>query len=327
MSDRKMDTVSRRDVLRATGSMLPAALIVPRFVAGDDPIKMPMRMLGRTNEQISAFTLGTGHCRTSLGLGAKEVGEIIERTIELGVNSIDTAPNYADAEELLGQVLKPHRDKIFLATKTESPTKEAAWEQLRESLKKLQTDHIDLVYIHNYGLESRFPDARQPLSSDGTIGALHEAKKQGLIRFIGVSGHVYPARFKHVLERDDIDVIMNTVNFVEKHIYDFEKKVFEPARRKNIGLIAMKVIGGPANWRRGTPRLTGENYDLAIRYGMGLPGVASMNIGVRSIEELEQGIRAVAAYKPLSDKENAELEKKGKELAQEWGAVYGEPVA
>ncbi len=326
MSETKHDHLSRRDVLRATGSILPAALIAPHLASGAECFEMPMRMLGRTNERISAFTLGTGHCRTSLGLGTKEVGDIVARSIELGVNSIDTAPNYSNAEELLGQVMKPFRDKVFLASKTESPTKEGTWELLRQSLKRLQTDRLDLVYVHNYGLESRFPDPDQPFSSEGTIAALHEAKEQGLIRFIGVSGHVYPARFKKVLERDDIDVIMNTVNFVEKHIYDFENKVFEPARKKNIGLIAMKVIGGPANWREGTPRLIGEDYDAAIRYGMGLPGVASMNIGVRSIEELEQGIHAVAAYKPFSEEERHEIEERGKRLAQEWGAVYGKPI-
>lgn len=329
MDKRLREESTRRSVLKAAGALLPASLIAPGLLhtqqsqAAEAPL--PTRTLGRTNEWLSALTLGAGHFRAQFMDGAR-VNAIVERALELGVNSIDTAPNYQESEAFLGEALKGKRDKVFLAGKSEEPTYDGCKRQIEKSLKDLQTDRIDLMYVHNFGLESRFPNIEETLGPKGTLGALLDAKKQGVVRYIGVSGHVYPSRWKAVLERDDIDVYLCTVNPVARYQYDFESKIFTPGRKKNIGLIAMKVLGGPADWNKGTARFTGKQLELAIRYALDLPGVCSANIGVRTVEELEEVARCVAEYKPLSWEESAALNEESKQLAKSWGPLYGTPL-
>ncbi len=329
MKSRKNKTLTRREVLQNTGRILPAGLVASTFLSSH-PVaaeeKMPQRVLGGTGKKLSLLTLGTGHFRSSLDIEVEQVEKILDRAVKLGVNSIDTAPNYSESEELLGHVLKPYREKLFLATKTESPTYEGTWELLRRSLKRLQTEYLDLVYIHNWGMEDRFPDEEQVLGEKGTLGALKEAKKQGVIRHIGVSGHFYPSRFKTLLEREEIEVYMCAVNFVARHVYNFEEKVFQPAASRDRGLVAMKVIGGPANWREGTARVMPDYLETAIRYAAQIPQVTTLNIGFRSVEELEQSAQIIKSIKPFTEKEQNEVNELGKEMAKEWKAVYGEPV-
>jgi|GEM_PF-3429293 len=86
----------------------------------------------------------------------------------------------------------------------------------------------------------------------GAMGALREAKKQGVVRFIGASGHVHPTRFHEALDSGEIDVLMNAVNFVVQHTYDFEHKVWSRARSLNVGLVAMKVLGAPCGRKLAT---------------------------------------------------------------------------
>ncbi len=284
-----------------------------------------MRALGRTGEKLSLLTLGTAHLRSSL-LSRSEIKNIVERALELGVNSIDTAPNYDDSEVHLGEVLKPHRDKIFLATKNEEATYKSCWALLEKSLERLQTDHVDLVYIHNFGVESRFPDVKEALGPKGTLGALTEAKKKGLIRYIGISGHFYPSRFKPALDCDEIDVYLLALNFVERYQYNFEEKIMEPALKKNCGVVAMKTLGGAENWSQGTARFAGEHYETALRYVLGLPGITTLNIGARSVGEVDRAVQTIKNYQPFSDEEQINVEKLGKELAKSLNPLFGTPI-
>ncbi|MFH1743955.1 MAG: aldo/keto reductase [bacterium] len=320
--------LSRRDILRATGAAVPGILLEGCLradrIGKSEGEALPIRPLGRTGAPVSILTLGTGHLRSQHGIDAAQVEGIVDRALELGVTSIDTAPNYSEAEEYLGHALKSRRNQVFLATKSEEPTYEGCWNLLHKSLKRLQTDYIDLVYIHNIGLESRFPNVNEVLGPKGTLAALSEAKRQGVIRFIGASGHFHPARFKSFLERDEIDVVMTAVNLVARHIYNFEEKVFLPAQRKNLGLVAMKVLGGA--WKEGKARLPDEHYDAAIRYAMEIPGISTLNIGVRNVAELERAAQAVRTYVPLTKSERIELSNLGKQLAESWGPIYGEPI-
>ncbi len=330
MSQDRSTQITRRDVLITTGAMLPAGLVAGRLLspasARAGEAKIPTRVLGKTGRELSLMTLGCGHLRASfMDLG--QAGQIVNRALELGVNSIDTAPNYEESEDYLGEILKNQREKVFLATKNEEATYKEGWELLRKSLKRLKTDYLDLVYIHNLGMEGRFADVKELLGPQGILAALVEAKKQGVVKAIGVSGHLYPSRFKAVVERDEIDVLLCAVNFVARHQYNFEEKVFEPARRKNMGLIAMKVMGGAGNWSDGKARLADENLDTCVRYALGLPGVCTANLGVRSLEELEAAVQRVKNFKPLSEEEKQSVDQRGRELANAWGPMYGTPVA
>jgi hypothetical protein len=293
---------------------------------------VPLATLGRTEARVSRLGIGASPFRRP-SITVDDVGMMLRRGLELGVTFIDSAPEYAEvqnnsyAETKIGAAMKGIRDRLFVATKTEEPTYEGTWRLLRQSLKDFQTDYIDLVHLHNFGQESRFPDLGLLLSDNGALGALREAKKQGVIRFIGASGHLFPSRFHAALDTGEIDVLMNAVNFVIQHTYDFEHKVWARARQENVGLVAMKVLGGAPNNQN--KYLIPENfYDRAIRYAISIPDMACAVIGIKNVAELEQLAQAIAVAGSLSVEESLELAKVGLELASlpQWRTPYGTPL-
>ena len=250
---------------------------------------------------------------------------VIGEAIDNGVNYIDTAPPYNLSEERMGRALKGKRDKVFLVSKVETNARGDALYQIRDSLRKLQTDYLDCVHIHNIGRDDRFPKLEQALASNGTLGALREAKKQGMIRHIGCTSHQRPARALPAFETGEIELFMCTVNFVERHIYNFEEKVLPEARKRNIGVIAMKVLGGPIK-QGGARLISPEDYQATLRYVWGVPGVSVAIIGIRTVEELRQGLAAARAFQPFTESEMKDVTGRGKLLAAQWGPLRG-PVA
>ncbi len=288
-------------------------------------VKVPHAVLGRTNVEVSRFAIGCAPLQRE-HVKIEDIGEIFHRAIELGINYLDVAPNYGTSEEKMGPALKEIRDKFFLVSKTEEPSYEGTWRLLRQSMKRLQTDHIDMVHLHNFGLESRFVDLDEVFGDEGAMGALREARKQGVIRFIGASGHLHPSRFHATLDTGEIDVLMSAVNFVVQHTYDFEHKVWSRAHRENIGLVAMKVLGGFRG--AGGFRLPEESYEQAVRYALSIPGVSCAVIGIESMTELEKAAETVARFEPLSQEEAHQLSLQGLKLAgtSDWQKAYGEPI-
>jgi predicted aldo/keto reductase-like oxidoreductase len=181
------------------------------------------------------------------------------------------------------------------------------------------------VYIHSLGADKMPP--KQVFGKDGVAKALEKAKKDGLTRFVGVSGHNRPGRFLHALAEWDFDVMMNAVSIVSRHIYDFEGKVWPQAAKKKVGLAAMKVFGGAG--QGGQPkgaRLPDDLKQAALRYALGLSGVSVVVVGIHDDEELKQNLAWLKAYKPLSDEERRELTPRTRALAKMWGSVYGQVV-
>ena len=338
MEEQQHKAVSRRDFVKGTGAIVGGAAATTVLgwdaasaAAESKNVKVPQVVLGRTGVKVSKLGVGCAWFQRK-HVGPEDVRKVLHRALELDVNYLDVAPNYGNegsgfSEEKMGPTIKDIRDKVFLVTKVEEPTYEGTWKLLRQSMKRLKTDHFDLVHIHNFGWESRFPDAELALSDKGTLGALREAKKKGVIRFIGASGHLYPSRFKAVLDTGEIDVLMNAVNFVVQHVYDFEQKVWARARRDNIGLVAMKVLGG-AGFGRVQFRMPPSQYDNAIRYALSIPGVHVAVIGTENVPELERAARAVAQFKPLTEHEAEQLSELGQTMAATplWKTAYGTPV-
>ena len=287
---------------------------------------MPMTTLGRTGVRVSRLGVGCAPLGRDEVSNA-EVSNVLHRAVEMGINYIDTAPNYNRAEEKMGPAVKEIRDRIFLVSKTEEPTYEGTWRLLKQSLKRLQTDHLDMVHIHNFGHEERFPDLSLTLGPKGTLGALQEARKEGVIRFIGASGHLHPSRFHRVLETGEIDVLMNAVNFIVRHTYDFEHKVWTRARMEGLGLVAMKVLGGRDN-QTNQGRIPAQYYEQAIRYSQSVPGVCTSVIGVKSVSELESAAAVVSQQQPFSTEEARAVTKAGLDLAgtDDWKEAYGVPL-
>ena len=284
---------------------------------------LPTRRLGAINFQASIFGIGAQYLGDPNATQAN-CDRVIGEAIDNGVNYIDTAPPYDVSEERIGRALKGKRDKVFLVSKVETQAKGDVMYQLHDSLRKLQTDHLDAVHIHNIARDDRFPDLRQVLSDNGTLGALKEAKKQGIIKHIGCTAHLRPARVLPAFETGEFELFMCNLNFVERHIYGFEEKVLPEARKRNIGVIAMKVLGGPV--KGGARLISPEDYAATLRYVWGIQGVSVAIIGVRTPEELRMALQQARSYKPLDTQEMTSLTERGKQIAAQWGPLRG-PVA
>jgi len=285
---------------------------------------IPRRRLGRIPFQASILGLGAQH----LGDEPVEqslVDRLVAEAIDSGVNYVDTAPPYNRSEERLGHALKGKRDKVFLVSKVECTAGGDVQYQIKDTLRKLQTDYLDCVHLHNVGRIDRWPSLDVLLyADDGPMAALRDAKKKGLIRHIGATCHMRPHRAIPVLQTGDIDLFMCTVNYVERHIYNFEEKVLPECRKNNIGVIGMKVLGGPV--KGGARLMSPEQYQSTLRYAWSTPGLAVANIGLRTIEELRQAVAAARAFAPLEQKDYSGLATEGRQLAQAWGPLRG-PVA
>ena len=320
---------SRRVFLRKTAlTGAGLAIGVSRARAGESgETGLPVRVLGRTGAKVTILGLGTapiGEARGDMGEAVKIFSEVIDR----GVNYVDTARIYGIAEEALGQVLPSRRDRVFLVTKCWTDSGERARQMFEESLRMLKTDHVDLVHIHNVGNKN----LDRVLAKDGILEYLLKQKQAGKTRFIGLSGHERPPQFLKMLETDQIDVVMSVMNYADRNIYDFEGKVLPECRKRNIGVVAMKVYagikGGFPNHRNGavgcnTPP---ERLGKALAYALDLEGVSVANVGPFTMEQAIQNVELARRYKPLTDAERQELLAYGKELASTLGPRYG-PVA
>jgi len=319
---------SRREFLRKTalaGAALAVGAAGGRAASGGS--ELPTRVLGRTGAKVTILGLGTapiGEARGDLGEAVKIFSEVIDR----GVNYVDTARIYGIAEEALGQVLATRRDKVFLVTKCWTDSAAQAEKMFEESLRTLKTDHVDLVHIHNIGNKN----LDKVLAKDGILEYLLKQKEAGKTRFIGVSGHERPPQFVKILQTDQIDVVMGVMNYADRNIYDFESKVLPECRKRNVGVVAMKVYagikGGFPNHRKAwvgcnTPP---ELMPKALAYALDLDGVHVANIGPFTLEQAIQNVELARRYKPLTAAERQELLAFGNELAPTLGPRYG-PVA
>lgn len=322
------EDLDRRQFLRAAGA--GTALIGAGSLLEASTFKhsgtLPQRHLGKTGVKVPIIGLGTapaGH------RNRKEAAEFFGECLDSGVNYLDTAPEFAGygvAQRALGDLLKTRRKEAFLVTKCYEPDGEKALALLKNNLRELQTDRVDVVYAHSIGADKM--DLKTVMGKNGVMKALEKARDDGLTRFIGISGHNRPGKFLEVIRDFEIDVMMNAVSFVSRHIYDFETKVWPEAHKRDIALVAMKVFGGMSGGSR-TPkggRLEGDDLLPAFRYAQSLPHISTVVLGMYDRHELKQNISWANSFKPLNDDEWKSLIEQGRTLAKEWGKVYGPVV-
>jgi predicted aldo/keto reductase-like oxidoreductase len=286
---------------------------------------LPTRILGKTNIRVPVLGFGTAAC--GIRRDIKNGVALYEQALKAGVNYFDAAPTetgYGRAQEQLRHFLPGRRKSVFLVTKCHTADGDTARRMLDANLKELGTDYADLVYVHSLG--DLAPD--RTMGKNGILSALLREKEAGRIRFIGLSGHSRPSRFRKVLSSewaDQIDVIMTAVNFADQHTYDFEGRVWPLAAKKNIGLVAMKVFGG-ADWKSkamSNAMMPEDRRDMALRYALSLPRVALAVVGMATEDELRENLARVRAFTPLTEAERASLEAPGRALAKRWGAHFG----
>lgn len=316
------DSVSRREFLKAASAGAGAMAVAPASTRETNET-LPRRILGKSGDRVPVLGLGTaplGH------RPEKEAIAFVHKCIDSGVTYLDTAPEFAGygkAQAFLSQVLKERRKEVFLVTKCWEPTAEKALALLKKNLDELKVDRADLVYAHSIGDDRMPPD--QVFAADGVLKGLEKAKRDGLTRFAGVSGHCRPERFLRAIRDWDVEVMMNAVGIVPRHIYDFESKVWPEAAKQNVGLAAMKVFGGWSDLEKSAKgaKLPATFHDAAFRYALGIPQVHVVVVGMYDDAELAQNIERVKLFKPLTQAELIELEKPTRELAEKWGHMYG----
>ncbi len=275
-----------------------------------------------------------------LGLGTAPMGHAyvgeeiavpaIHAALDQGINYIDSALIYDDAQAYVGKVTPTRRDEMFLITKTWANTWEEAEKSLTSSLEILATDHVDLCHIHNIGAL----DPKKVLAEKGSLAYLIHAKEKGLTRFVGVTGHFKISFFPDVLNTGEIDVMMVVQNFVDCHLYDFRSAVFPLAKKHGTAIVAMKVFGGrnvegtPAPWgqypRPGPSQMPKDLLPDALRYALSLEDVDVALTGVYNGQEIVQNAGWAKEFKPMTAEEKKSIEEKGKQMAADWGTRLGE---
>ncbi|MEM6252362.1 MAG: aldo/keto reductase [Cyanobacteria bacterium P01_D01_bin.156] len=269
------------------------------------PTTMPQRQLGRTQVELPILGLG-GAGRTPLSTPNQEQAatEQIQRALELGIRYFDTAASYGPSEQYLGNVLPPYRNELFLATKTASLNYDGAWRDLERSLRRLNTDYLDLWQLHHISFESELDTL---LSNDGAIKALEEAKAQGLVRFSGITGHHEPQVIATALQRYPFDHTLIPVNAADTHHpRPFIPVVLPVAQAQNVGVTAMKV---PAYGRLLKPGVL-DGMHQALGYTLSQSGVHCAVIAAQTIAQLEENVKAASEFEILDETTLANIEQK-----------------
>ena len=261
------------------------------------PETIGKRKLGRTGEQVSMIGLGGFH----IGVPASEQESIriIRYAVDHGVTFMDNCWDYNEgkSEERMGKALRDgYRQKVFLMTKIDGRTEKSASEQLDQSLKRLQTDVIDLVQIHEI---IRNDDPERCFAEGGTMAALHAAKKAGKLRYIGFTGHKDPAIHVSMLRAGlqrgfTFDTVQMPLNVMDPHFRSFEKNVLPLLVQHDIGVLGMKPLGSGEILKSGV-----VNATECLHYALSLPASVVIT-GCDSMGVLKQAIRAAQTFTPLS---------------------------
>jgi aryl-alcohol dehydrogenase-like predicted oxidoreductase len=266
----------------------------------------------------------TGHESTRILFGAAAIGNVsqdeADQTMELirehGINHIDTAASYGDAELRLGPWMETHRDEFFLATKTGERTREEAYAEIGRSLERLRTDRLDLIQLHNLVDEDEWQTA---FSSGGVLEAVVQAREEGLVRFIGVTGHGVTIAAQHLrsLEEYPFDSVLLPYNFPmsrnASYMADFEALVAVCAER-GVAIQTIKAITrGPWGDHKPTantwyePLTDQDAIDIAVSWVLGRDGVFLNTVG--DIHILPKVIDAAERFtRRPSDEQMGELE-------------------
>lgn len=257
--------------------------------------EIPRRALGRTGEKVSILGVGGYH----IGVPGEAEGiRIIRSAVDQGVNFMDNCWDYhnGDSEVRMGKALRDgYRDKVFLMTKIDGRNKALAARQIDESLKRLQTDRVDLMQFHEM---VRMTDPDAVFAPGGAIEAVLAAKKAGKIRFIGFTGHKSPDIHLHMLDlaaRHDFrfDAVQMPLNVMDAQFRSFQKRVVPVLVKQGIGVLGMKPLGAGSIVRSGLVTAT-----ECLHYAMNLP-TSTVITGMDSLKILNQGVAAARSFKPL----------------------------
>jgi len=295
--------ISRRD-------FLGTAAVASTALASTD--SMPTRILGRTGARVSILAMGGGSRFLAYSDEDKAL-EALNRAFDLGITYMDTAYSYGNgrSEERVGKVMKTRRKGIFLATKIEARQGDEAQRILEGSLKRLQTDHLDLIHVHSLTDAADLAKVEAP---DGVLNVLLKLRDQKVTRFLGITSHTDPAVLKTALERHDFDCTQMALNAARAGMTSgksgmvpnahltttFEEVALPVARRKNMGVIAMKIFAQDNLVGQAPP-------EKLLYYPLSLAGVTLAVAGMPKFEFIDQNVALAKAFKPLPAAEMHQL--------------------
>ncbi len=296
----------RREFVKAAALSVAAPKAV--FAAG----QLPRRVLGKTGLEVSV--IGLGGARIGQLDDGRQAQEIIRRCYDLGINYFDTAAAgaYGLSQVRYGKALKDVRDKIVLATKTRHRTFLHAELDLNQSLSALRTGHIDLYQIHNVMSDE---DIEAIFAPRGLMEMIEKARRDGKIRFVGVTGHTDPGVMNRIISRHNFDTILMPLSVTDgagAGEKSFEKTTLPLAKQKGMGVIAMKTLGAGRILAHQV-----ATVDEALSYVLSLP-VSTAILGCDEVAQVDAGVRVASAAKPLEAAGMERLRRRaaGSELAR-----------
>ncbi len=291
-------SLTRRRFVKMTLASGVIAATAPRLLAEENKNGMTYRALGRTGEKVSAIGLGGFH----IGKQKDEQDsiKIMRSAIDRGITFMDNCWDYNEgaSEVRMGKALRDgYRDKVFLMTKIDGRNKAAAAKQIDESLKRLQTDHIDLMQFHEV---IRMEDPDRFFAENGALKVFLEAKKAGKIRFIGFTGHKDPAIHLRMLQiaaehKFRFDAVQMPLNVMDAHFRSFEHEVLPRLVKDEIGVLGMKPLGSGLILKSQMVKPI-----ECLHYALNLP-TSVVITGMETMENLEQALEAVRTFKPMNE--------------------------
>jgi len=301
-SEETSSSLNRRQFLNLAVTAAGVAGVSRFAGAADVAGGIPTRTLGRTGEKVSMVGLGGYH----IGVQADEQESIriIRSAIDQGIHFLDNCWDYngGESEVRMGKALRDgYRKRVFLMTKLDGRDRATAAKQIDESLKRLQTDVIDLLQVHEV---IRMSDPDRVFAPDGAMEALLAAKKAGKIRYIGFTGHKSPDIHLKMLEtclahNFTPDTVQMPLNVMDAHYDSFEKKVLPVLVKHNIGVLGMKPMGDKLILRSQTATPV-----ECLHYAMNLP-TSVVITGIDSMQVLDQAVNAARSFRPMSEQQVA----------------------
>lgn len=288
------DQFTRREFIEKTALTVASATLLADGAEAAGKVTLPQRTLGRTGVKVPIIAFGCG-TRFLMYEKEDEALRALNHVIDSGITYLDTAMDYGKgmSETRVGMVMKTRRKDVWLATKVTptARTRDAAMREVEQSLKRLQTDHVDLLHLHSL---STAEDLAKIEAKDGAIHALYQLREQKVARFIGMTSHTDGAVMAKAIEHNDLDCVQMAMN--PARALQFEELALPAAKKKNLGVILMKVTA--------QEKLIGEGAGKAsieplIRYALSLP-VSTAVIGMPKLQFVDQNIAIVKSFKPMT---------------------------
>jgi len=306
----RQDHLHRRQLLQTS---VVAALSAALGKPGSDLARaaelggeIPLRPLGRTDLRTTILGLGGFH----VGLPEKEEDSLalVHRALDLGINFFDNADSYQEgtSEERMGKALAGRRQKIILMTKVERREAKGARQALEASLRRLRTDYLDVWQFHAVG---KLEGLNQILAPGGALETAEQAKKEGKIRFIGITSHYGPEVLLTAIQRYPFDVAQMPINVVDPHFMSFRRTVVDEAVKRGVGVIAMKPLG-----RGNIVSLQVATAREAFAWVWSQP-VSVAVAGCEWLEPLNYNVALAQTFKPMSESDQAALLERTKSRA------------